>query len=158
MRTGRRAQGGYVLVAALVLLAAMAASASVVAARWTDEAQRERELELLRVGNEIAGALAAYAKDSAGSTRSHPQELDALLEDRRAFGTKRYLRRIEPDPMTGKSEWGVIRAEDGGVAGVFSRGEGRPFLRVPRALSYVDLPVADRYADWKFAPRKGNRS
>ena len=146
------------LVAALVLLAAMAAIASLVAVRWADEAQREREQELLRIGNDIAGALAAYAKDSAGSTRSHPQELNMLLEDRRAFGTKRYLRRIEPDPMTGQSEWGLIRAEDGGVAGVFSLGGGRPFLRVPKALSYVDLPVADRYADWKFAPRKGTRS
>ena len=146
------------LVAALVLLAAMAASASVVAVRWADEAQREREQELLRIGNEIAGALAAYAKDSAGSTRSHPQELEMLLEDRRAFGTRRFLRRIEPDPMTGKSQWGLIRAEDGGIAGVFSLGEGRPFLRAPRALPCVDLPVADRYADWKFAPRKGTRS
>ena len=145
-------------MAALVLLAAMAASASVVAARWADEAQRAREQELLRIGNEIAGALAAYAKDSAGSTKSHPPELEALLEDRRAFGTKRYLRRIEPDPMTGKAAWGLIRAEDGGVAGVFSQGEGRPFLRVPRALSHVDLPIADRYADWKFTPRKGAKS
>ncbi|MDR7335399.1 type II secretion system protein [Roseateles asaccharophilus] len=146
------------LIAALVLLAAMAASASVVAARWADEAQREREQELLRIGNEIAGALAAYAKDSAGSTYSRPRELEALLEDRRAFGIKRYLRRIEPDPMTGQPAWGVIRAEDGGIAGVFSHGEKRPFLRVPRALSHVDLPVVDRYADWKFTPRQVTKS
>jgi hypothetical protein len=143
-----------VLVTALILLAAMAAGASIVAARWSDETQRERELELLRIGNQIAAALAAYAADSAGNARSHPQELDALLEDRRAFGLQRYLRTIEADPMTGSKNWGVIRATDGGVAGIYSRAEGRPFLRVPRVLSHVDLPVVDRYSDWKFMPRK----
>lgn len=158
MRTGKRSQSGYMLIAALVLMAAMAASASVVAARWADETQREREQELLRAGNEIAAALAAYAHDSAGSTRSHPAELDVLLEDRRAFGTKRYLRSVEPDPMTGRRDWGLIRAEDGGIAGVFSRSEAPPFLRVPRSLSHVDLPVVDRYADWKFVPRKAPKS
>ena len=154
MRRGeRRAQQGYMLVLALIALASFAAGASVVTARWADEMQREREQELLRIGNEIAGALAAYAKDSAGSTRSHPQSLDTLLEDRRALGLVRYLRRIEPDPFTGRADWGLIRAADGGVAGVFSHGDARPFLRVPRKLPHVDLPVAERYADWQFKPR-----
>ena len=71
MRRGeRRAQQGYMLVLALIALASLQPAPGRHGPLGRRDAARARA-ELLRIGNEIAGALAAYAKDSAGSTRSH---------------------------------------------------------------------------------------
>lgn len=141
------------MLAWLIAVALLAASASVVVTRLADDARREREQELLRIGDEIAGAIASYTRGSAGSLRRYPPELQDLLEDRRALGLMRHLRRIEADPITRGMAWGIIRAADGGVAGVYSRSDDVPLLRVARRLAHTDLRPAQRYADWQFVPR-----
>lgn len=127
---------------------------STVVTRWSDELRREKEQELLRVGNQIAGAIASYCRASAGSASKYPPQLEDLLEDRRAFGTLRHLRQIYPDPLSRGAEWGLVRAADGGVMGVYSRSDGVPMRQLAVQLSNVDLAAAGRYADWQFIPRE----
>lgn len=153
----RSAQSGFVLLAWLIAVALFAAAASMVVTRWSDEVRREREQELLRIGDEIAGAIAAYRDASAGSARKYPAQLEDLLEDRRAFGTVRHLRRLHPDPVTRGAPWGVIRASDGGVMGVYSASEDRPMRMLVSRLAHVDLPAAARYSEWRFVPREGRK-
>lgn len=158
MRRGRpcarAGQRGFVLLAWLVACAVFAAAASMLVVRWSDEIRREREQELLRIGDEIAGAIASYRRNSAGSARKYPLQLEDLLEDRRAFGTLRHLRRVPPDPMVRGGTWGLVRAADGGVMGAYSASEEAPMRRIAASLQHVDLPAATRYSQWRFVPRE----
>ncbi|HYE71058.1 MAG TPA: type II secretion system protein [Aquabacterium sp.] len=153
----RRSQRGFVLVAWLIVVALFAATASMAAVRWSDELRREREQELLRLGDEIAGAIASYRAASAGSARKYPPQLEDLLEDRRAFGTLRHLRRLSGDPVMRGAAWGVVRAPDGGVMGVYSTSTDTPMRRIAIRLQHADLPAVGRYAEWHFVPRETQR-
>lgn len=163
MQSGRRLpcprsrQQGFVLLAWMIAVALFAAVASLAALRWSDELRREREQELLRIGDEIAGAIASYRASSAGSARKYPPQLEDLLDDRRAFGTLRHLRRLPGDPVMRGAPWGVLRSADGGVMGVYSTSAEMPMRRVGARLQNVDLPAAARYAEWHFVPREMQR-
>jgi type II secretory pathway pseudopilin PulG len=145
---------GYALVLMLALVAVFAAASAAAVTRWVDDHRREQEQELLRVGDEIAGAIAAYRRASGGSTVKHPPTLEDLLEDRRAFGTVRYLRRLQGDPTLRGARWGLLYADDGGIRGVYSRSDARPWRQSAVRLRHVDLPVVSRYSDWHFVPRE----
>jgi type II secretory pathway pseudopilin PulG len=153
----RSRQRGFVLVAWLIVVALFAAVASMTAVRWSDELRREREQELLRIGDEIAGAIASYRTASAGSARKYPPQLEDLLDDRRAFGTLRHLRRLPGDPVMRGAAWGVLRSPDGGVMGIYSTSVEMPMRRIPARLQHVDLPATARYAEWHFVPREAQR-
>jgi type II secretory pathway pseudopilin PulG len=153
----RSSQRGFVLLAWLIVVALFAAAASTMAVRWSDELRRERELELLRIGDEIAGAIASYRAMSAGSAREYPPQLEDLLDDRRAFGTLRHLRRLPGDPVMRGAPWGLLRAPDGGVMGVYSTSVEMPMRRVAVRLQHADLPAVGRYAEWHFVPRESLR-
>jgi type II secretory pathway pseudopilin PulG len=147
-------QRGVVLLWLLLLVAMAAAGASVVVTRWSDENRRNQERELLEAGDAIAGALASYARTSAASQRRTPPSLDDLLEDRRAFGVLRHLRRIPPDPTDVHRPWGLLLGADGGVRGVYSQSRAEPLLKQPITLAHVDLGPAARQSDWHFIPRE----
>ena len=145
------------MVALLIAVAIAAAAAATTATRWSDELRHEHEQELLRVGDAIAAGIASYRRASAGSAIKYPPQLEDLLEDRRAFGTIRHLRQLYADPVNRGAPWGLLRATDGGVMGVYSLSEGSPFARVARKLAHVDLKPAARYADWHFVPRDSDK-
>lgn len=140
----------------LVLLAAVAvlsASSLTLVTRWSDQVRREQEQALLEVGDEYAGAIASYYRASTDAERRYPLALDDLLYDRRAFGLVRHLRRLSPDPITKSDRWGIVRAADGGIMGVYSLSNAEPMRQVPVTLSHAVLPAARSYSDWKFIPQ-----
>lgn len=122
MTAGKREQG----VAYLALLIAIAivgiglAAAGVV---WSEASQREKERELLFVGEQFRRAIQQYYESGVLEKR-YPPSLDVLLQDPRFPGIRRYLRRIYRDPMTGTTQWGLLRAPDGGIMGVQSLRDG----------------------------------
>jgi hypothetical protein len=65
-------------------------------------------------------------------------------------GTQRHLRRLYPDPLTGSNEWGLVRAPDGGIAGVHSLSTARPLKAAGFKLRDAEFEGAASYADWKF--------
>lgn len=157
-RRGQRPQPlwserGYALIAWLVVIAIISVAAWAFASRWSDQFRQQQEIDLLRIGNDLAGALKTYRLQAVGGGRSHPLELVDLLEDRRAFGTLRHLRRIELDPITRSPQWGIVRSNDGGISGVYSLSADRPLRQLPLVLEHADLPAAKRYSDWVFTPR-----
>lgn len=107
---------------------------------WSLEAQRQREAELVFRGEQIRAALVAYSK--AGQPAGQfPASLDALLEDKRGPAVQRHLRKLWPDPITGHTEWGLVRDENDGIRGVYSLSTKAPLGGPSGALSY---------ADWRF--------
>jgi type II secretory pathway pseudopilin PulG len=149
MSAGSREQG-YTLAGALILTAALGAGMAAYGELASHAAQREKEAELLFVGNQFRQAIRAYYEGTPGAVKRFPLKLDDLLQDQRHPTPRRHLRRIYSDPMSGKREWGIVQAPGGGIMGVYSLSPAKPvksggFAERERALS-----GAARYADWQF--------
>src|SRR5690606_9507919 len=99
---------------------------------------------------EIRRAIGAYFEATPAGAGRYPRALDDLLQDRRYPVVRRYLRRIYPDPMTGSVEWGLVRAPDGGIAGVYSRARTPTLKKTHFNPAHVTFEGAATHADWKF--------
>lgn len=153
MLNGRatRAEGGFVYIALLIFVAVIAISLSAVSEVWSFSAQRDRETELLFIGNQYRRAITLYYTSSPRGVRAFPHSLEELLVDNRTEdNAQHYLRRLYPDPMTGKVDWGTVTLPDGGIVGVYSRSEGTPIKQA--GFSRRDKVFAEqtRYSDWVF--------
>lgn len=148
-------QDGYAFVVVLAALALVSLGLARAGPLWADAAQRDKERELLRVGQMYAQALASYRNLSPGSERQFPMQLDALVLDTRFAGTLRHLRKLYPDPLNPGRPWGLVRDAQGRIQGVYSLSEDAPVAQGPLVLDGVSLAPARRYADWKFVPEVG---
>ena len=144
---------GYALVTALILLVLTSLAVSVAVLRASQEAQRQRELELLFVGNEFRQAIRAYAAASSGAPE-YPSKLDELVEDHRGASVRRFLRRIYPDPMTGQTDWGLMMQGDR-IVGVFSKSVRAPVRHANFSPEDVGFESAKSYCEWRFAAVAG---
>lgn len=155
MRAGSPRAGaarGVTYVWMLALLALMGIALSVVGPLWSDAVRREREQDLLRVGQLYARALRTYQEAGPGSVKPYPETLEALLEDRRHLGTHRYLRKLYPDPIDPSRPWGLVRDSSNGIRGIYSTSLLPPLRREALDLGEVKLPAARSYQEWIFAP------
>jgi type II secretory pathway pseudopilin PulG len=148
--TGNRSRG-FSYIGLLILIALMGIGLALAGTVWHTAVQREKERELLFIGDQFRAAIAGFYESSPGGVKKFPGSLEDLLEDRRYPTAKRHLRRIYRDPMTDGTEWGLIAAPDGSIMGVFSLSE-----KVPRKVSgfrteYERFVEAKTYSDWKFA-------
>jgi type II secretory pathway pseudopilin PulG len=153
MRTGKRraGQGGFTYVGVLLLVAVVGIALASTSTVWHFEVQRERERELLVIGNEFRLALDRYAAATLpGAGRRFPTRLEDLLLDERSAAKRRHLRRIYRDPMTGKTEWGVIRAADGQIIGVNSLSEEPTIKKANFGLRDLGFTGKSSYNQWVF--------
>ena len=144
MRAGK--QRGFTLIAGLITAAVMAAGLASLVTFASHAMQREKETELLFVGNQYREAIASYFRKE----QTYPTELAVLLEDRRYPMPVRHLRRLYRDPITGGTDWALVKAPEGGIMGVHSRSERVPiktgnFLTRDKAFG-----EAKTYSDWQF--------
>jgi len=150
-----RRSAGFTYLGVLVLVAIMGVLLAVAGESWNAASMREKELELLFVGGEYRKAIRAFAENAPVGAHRYPGDLAELLKDPRRPDTQRYLRRLYPDPVTGKAEWGLIRASDGGIAGVHSLSEERPLKQAGFRATEAAFEGRARYADWEFAYSAG---
>src|SRR5216684_3886243 len=97
MSNGR--QSGFTYICALLLVAILAAALAATGEVWSRSRQREKEAQLIWIGNQFTQAIGLYYQRSPGTVKRYPEKLEDLLEDRRYLSGQRYLRRIYPDPM-----------------------------------------------------------
>lgn len=150
-------QRGFTYLLLLFFVAITSASLAVLGDIWATYAQREREAELLFAGSAIRQAIASYYDSTPGPLKQYPAGLEQLLKDPRFPDTRRHLRQIYPDPMTGTTQWIEIKAPQGGVMGVASGSERAPlkrsgFLGSNRVFEDQANRLKDklRYRDWEF--------
>lgn len=148
MRPGK--QRGFAYLIVIFALAIVGVGLATAGTTWGETARRAREEELIRIGELYAEAIAAYRRSSPGSEMAYPRSLEDLLEDRRYVGVRRYLRQLYRDPIMGTSEWGLVRALDGGIEGVYSKSERVPLRKAAFEAGRIRFPAAARYSDWKF--------
>jgi len=150
---------GFTYIALLLAVAVTGAALAAVGELSSFAAQRDREQELLLVGGEFRHAIRSFYEGSPGGAKRYPGSLEELLEDKRQPTPQRYLRRVYPDPMTGKPDWGLVEAPGGGIMGVYSLSEMAPVRTGNFSPENESFTEARRYSDWKFfysppAPKK----
>lgn len=150
MRSGER---GFTYVWVMALIAVLGIGLAALGPLWSDDARRERERELLRVGQLYAQAIARYHQASPGSVKRYPPSLEHLVLDTRFVGTMRHLRRLYADPLDPSRPWGLLRAPDGGVRGVYSQSDQPPLRTEALDLGVTQLPAAQKYSDWQFVAK-----
>jgi hypothetical protein len=141
---------GFAYIGLLIVIALINLSASYSLSLGVISDRRQAEVELLWWGENIARAIESYASINTGALVRHPQSLEHLVRDPRYPEIRRYLRRIPVDPMTGRNEWGVIRAPDGGIAGVYSLSTLEPIKKTRFDPGRKDFEQGKTYQDWRF--------
>jgi type II secretory pathway pseudopilin PulG len=146
MGVPRSLQAGFTyigLLVAVVILGLMLTAASRV---WSLTEQRERETQLLFIGDEFRAAIARYFAFG----HRYPQSLQELLDDQRSPVPRRYLRRLYRDPMMGDTDWTLVPAPGGGIMGVASKSKQAPIKRAGFSLVDFAFKGADCYCLWQF--------
>ncbi len=146
----RRGQRGIGYLLVLLWLALGSVVLTGEALLWSVQRQREREEQLLFVGDQIRRAIGSYHAAGPSEPRPYPPSLDVLLNDTRFLPARRHLRRLYRDPMTGTTDWGLVRGSDGGVIGVYSRSEHKPLRQTGFAATDLDFEGQAQYARWRF--------
>lgn len=144
-RQSRQRGFTYILVlVAVIVLGILAETASVPASR---RVIAEREQELLFRGQAYRNAI----RDYYAVARRYPRSLNDLVKDP-GSAHRCYLRVLYPDPMSpdGKSEWKLIRAADGGIAGVASQSADVPMKQANFPSGLEHFADARSYAEWAF--------
>src|SRR6202008_2848647 len=95
----RRPASGLVLLALLVMLGLVAVGALAAAEVWATTLKRERETELLFIGEQYRRAIQSYWKMSPGR-RAYPPSIDVLLTDNRFPNPVHPLRRVYRETRT----------------------------------------------------------
>ena len=128
MPTGNPHQTGFTYIGLLIAVVFFGLG-SVGAARLLASTERaEREAELLFIGHQFRQAIQSYLQ-SGPKAGQYPATLEDLLQDSRYPTPRRHLRRLYPDPITGKADWGLVKAPEGGIMGVYSLSDREPQKR-----------------------------
>lgn len=111
MVTDDRRQSGMTLMAVLAVMSIFAVSLLAVAPTVLQEVQRERELESIRRGEEIAEAIRQYVEYHRGAKL--PNSMDELLEGLPNGTKKRQILRASAatDPLSEDGKWRLIKAD-----------------------------------------------
>ena len=112
-----RRQRGFTLLELIVVMTIVALLASIAAPRYFDSIDRARERVLLQNLNLLRDAIDKFHAD----TGAYPSTLNELA-------TRRYVRKIPEDPVTGSATTWVVLAPPpaSGLGGVFDVRSGAP--------------------------------
>jgi type II secretory pathway pseudopilin PulG len=144
----RHTPHGFTYIGLLIFIALMGIALAGTGVIWHTESRREKERELLFVGDQFRRAIGLYYERTPGA-KQFPKALEDLLLDRYP-NTQRYLRRLYDDPVGGTSEWGLVRGPEGRIVGVHSLSEAEPLKRAGFPLKYEEFKGAARYSEWRF--------
>lgn len=143
-------EAGFTYLAALFLVALLSLLSLITVQEWKTIEQREKETELLFIGEQYRHAIQMYYDLSPGSVKKYPAELTDLLLDKRATRMIRPIRQLFLDPMTSTAQWGIVTAPTGGIMGVFSLSTAQPIKQDGFTGEQADFTGARRYQDWIF--------
>jgi type II secretory pathway pseudopilin PulG len=136
---------GMVMLALLIALMLMSIALAGALDVWSLEQRREREKQLLFVGDQYRLAILRYYR--AG--RVLPASVDDLLDDSRFPVPVHHLRRSYPDPVTGKNDWTFMWHGDR-IYGLYSSSTDPTIKRAGFRRRYEQFEGAETYSGWQF--------
>lgn len=146
-----RSERGFTYLGLLILVAIIGIASAASLQAGAALQRRAAEEELLDIGMEFRNALISYANATPVGQRRTPSSLQDLLKDPRYPNPRRHLRKLYADPLTGKEEWGVIEAQDGGgIIGVYSLSNARPIKTGNFEVVFQDFAGKTSYREWRF--------
>ncbi|QBE62498.1 type II secretion system protein [Pseudoduganella lutea] len=153
IRSGKRprAAGGFTYVGLIILVAiiGLVAATTVRVGVTLQRAQAERDL--LHIGEQFSNALKSYAAATPAGQPPQPPTLKELLKDPRFPGTRRHLRKIFIDPMTGKAEWGIrYLADNRGILGIYSLSAATPIKVANFPSRFQAFNGKQKISEWVF--------
>lgn len=150
-----RVDAGFAYLGLMILVAILALATSATLTLGSIAQRRETEQRLLEVGAAYRQAITSYVNSSPAGRRSYPTSLADLLKDPRYPGVRRHLRRLYPDPITGRNEWRLVAAPGGGIMGVSSLSDARA-IKIAEFDSENQLfEGKSRYSEWVFVALPG---
>ena len=145
------AQRGLILLALLLMLVLAGLGSLVAAEVWATTMQREREAQLLFVGDEYRRAITRYYQMTPTRVKVFPRSLNDLIEDDRFPTRVQHLRRLYPDPITG-GDWELVKLGEG-IVGVHSRSDAETLKKAGFPKQYREFELAKTYDQWLFVAR-----
>ena len=134
------------VLVAIVLVGIFAGVANITVSRIV---QMDREEELIFRGMAYRNAIRQYY----AVAKHYPRSLEDLLKDSR-FVHRSFLRKPYPDPMSREAGedggWHLVRAPDGGIAGVASRSRDEPLKKTNFPVGLESFDGVQSYAEWVF--------
>jgi type II secretory pathway pseudopilin PulG len=150
MQIGSRSkQSGFTYIGILMVMVIAGIGLAGVGIVWHQDAQREREKELLFIGDEYRKAIGSYYESTPGTTKQYPTTLEDLIIDKRFPAIKRHLRKVYADPMTFGESWELV-LQQGQIVGVHSKSKLEPIKKTGFLPPYETFGEAAEYSDWKF--------
>jgi type II secretory pathway pseudopilin PulG len=143
VRVGQR---GFTYIGLLFAIAVLGITLAAVGTLWSTQARRDKEAQLLWTGEQYRIAIVRYR---AGTGRL-PMALEDLVTDNQSARPRHFIRRLYPDPMTGQADWQVVEGPNGGILGIASSSQDKPFKLANFPAQYRAFEDAQSYADWKF--------
>jgi len=145
-----RSNAGFTYLGILFAVTIMGIALAAAGSLWHVAQQREKERELLYIGNQYRQAIALYYERSPGGGKQFPKTLEHLLQDNRHVTTQRYLRKIYRDPITNSKTWGIVEGPGNTIMGVYSLSEDTPLKQ--GNFDPIDQIFTGKthYSDWKF--------
>jgi type II secretory pathway pseudopilin PulG len=144
-------QQGFTYVGLLLLLALAGTALAGAGTLWSIESRRDKEAQLLFIGDQFNDAITSFREHTpAGQMQRFPRRLDELLDDKRWPTTRRHLRQVFADPMTGSREWGLVRTPGGEIIGVHSLANEPPLKKGNFPGRWAAFAQAGAYRDWRF--------
>ena len=159
-----RPQRGFTYLS-LVILVAIIGLVGAAGLKMGALLQRNAaERELLDIGAAFSDALQSYARATPPGQPQQPASLKDLLKDPRVPGTRRHLRKIFVDPITGRAEWGLmylagndskanangVNGGGNGIVGVYSLSPAKPVKVGNFEARFQQFAGKDHLSDWKF--------
>lgn len=146
----RGTERGFTFLGLMIIVMIMGAGLAATGAFFSHQAQREKERELLFVGDQFRSAIESYYRRSPG-VATYPKKLADLLEDSRFPMPVRHLRRLYRDPITGSDQWGLVQAPDGtGIIGVYSLSAQAPVKTGNFDVRDEAFENKQHYSEWQF--------
>lgn len=145
-----RSHSGFTYLGILFAVAIMGIALAATGRIWHVAQQREKERELLYIGNKYRQAIALYYEKTPGGGKQFPKNLENLLQDNRYVTTQRYLRKPYRDPITNSKKWGIVEGPGNTIMGVYSLSEATPIKQENFDENDQAFTGKAHYSDWKF--------
>ncbi|MBX9676916.1 MAG: type II secretion system GspH family protein [Methylotenera sp.] len=148
-------QTGFTYMGLLAVIAIAGIGMAGVGIVWHQDSQREREKELLFIGQAYRNAIGSYYENSPSTAKQFPQKLQDLILDTRLPIIKRHIRQLYKDPFAHDKEWNLV-LQQGQITGVYSSSKLKPIKKAGLPPEFEAFDEAESYDKWRFVYTPGS--